>query len=189
MILLLWVVVTWRIDVSIFFTLLCSGHHCLEFGSVDWKEILTILPKTFSSSFLPIAYVVRRKGYVLTHVSPCVCPHMDGYPSQVQMGGGVPQLGLTGGGGYPSQVQAGGGYPSSGNRWSAWYAAVGMRSHRRTFLFILFCSVSKHNPSPATSSLRTKGKISWPGKLQIAHEFLWHTFQSLQKAWNGSSII
>ena len=46
-----------------------------------------------------------REGYVLTHVCPSVCPHLEG---------GVPQPGPGGGEGYPSQVQAGGGTPTGG---------------------------------------------------------------------------
>ena len=48
--------------------------------------------------FLPTAYVVRREGYVLTRVCPSVCPHLGGYPNQVQAGGGVPEPGPVEGG-------------------------------------------------------------------------------------------
>ena len=58
-------------------------------------------------------YVVRREGYVLTRVCPSVCPHLGGYPGQVQTG--VPQPGLMGGTpaggvphlGYPCQTWLG----------------------------------------------------------------------------------
>ena len=78
---------------------------------------------------LPTAYVVRREGYVLTHVCPAVCPHLGrGYSGQVHMGmgGGVLQPGEAGGYpcrgvlhlGYPCQTWPGGtlpgGYPTLG---------------------------------------------------------------------------
>ena len=94
-----------------------------------------------------------REGYVLIRVSssihPSVCPHLGGggnwarsrggYPGQVYVGGpcwgyptssascqtwGLPHLGYPSSDlvrGYPA-----GGYPTSVNRWSTWYAAMGM---------------------------------------------------------------
>ena len=101
-----------------------------------------------SSILLPTAYVVRREGYVLTHVCPSVCPHLGGYPGQVQTEGVGGTPARFDWGGYPSQVQVGGdpgqvqvggwGVPTSGNRWSPWYAGSVclLRSRRRTFLYI-----------------------------------------------------
>ena len=69
----------------------------------------------FNDIFLPTAYVVRREGF---DTCRSVCPHLEEYSGQVQMGvtparydGGIPRPGPDGGE-YSSQVQLGGGYPS-----------------------------------------------------------------------------
>ena len=54
-----------------------------------------------------------------------VCPHLGGVPGQVQPGG-TPARSSQAHLGYPRQTWLGGGYLTSGNRWSTWYAAVGM---------------------------------------------------------------
>ena len=74
-------------------------------------------------ALLPTAYVVRREGYVLTHVCPAVCPHLGrgGTLARSRWGGGTPARSSQGGtpaGGtlpvvphlrYPTSDLAGGG--------------------------------------------------------------------------------
>ena len=104
-----------------------------------------------------------REGYVLTRVSssihPSVCPHLGGVTEPGPGGRGTPAKSMWGGGllgvtppqvppsdlGVPhlrylsSDLVRGvptGGYPTSVNRWSTWYAAMGMPlAFTQDFLF------------------------------------------------------
>ena len=86
-------------------------HFLLSHSIFQVKSNCNIVNRLWFQSFryLPTAYVVRREGYVLTRVCLSVCPHLGGYPGQVQTGG------------YPSQVQLGGtpcrGYPTLDPPW------------------------------------------------------------------------
>ena len=95
------------------------------------KSLVAIEVATYNEQgFITDRVRSTRECYVLTRVCPSthpsVCPHLGGYPGQVQ----------TGGGGYPSQVQAGGtparsrqgvpqpgpagGYPTLGTPHQTW---------------------------------------------------------------------
>ena len=78
--------------------------------------------------FLPTAYVVRGK-VMFWHVSvhPSVCPRGGGGPARSN-GGGVTRGGVPSSRGYTPSRQGypRQGYPRQDNRWSTWYAAVGM---------------------------------------------------------------
>ena len=99
-------------------------HKNLDRSSENTEQLPTRKPVEklpFDSHlFLPAAYVIRREGYVLTHVCPAVCPHLGGrgVPRPGPDRGGTPAR--SDGGGYPGQVQVGGalarsgGYPSQG---------------------------------------------------------------------------
>ena len=87
---------------------------------------------------------VPHLGYPLPHQTwlgvpllgvPHLRPPQSDLAKGVPLPGEVPHLGYTSPPMRPGgQVPMPGWYPTSGNRWSTWYAAVGMRSRRRTFL-------------------------------------------------------